>query len=130
PAALQDEWALPNAIEAGQGGEALRQLALVFDAGARPEQILGQLAWMVRSKCPQVAPAELRGAIESLCRTDLDLKRSGGDPRVLLERLVVELSGGKSTRPGWGRRGCGRVDRRLPACGYARAAMRRFSRDL
>ena len=35
PAALQDDWALTNAIEAGQGGEALRQLALMFDAGAR-----------------------------------------------------------------------------------------------
>ncbi len=104
PAALQDEWALPNAIEAGQGGEALRQLALVFDAGARPEQILGQLAWMVRAKFPQVAPAELRGALESLFRTDVDLKRSGGDPRVLLERLVVELSGGKRTRTGSGPR--------------------------
>ena len=30
-------------------------------------------------------------AIEALFRTDLDLKSSGGDPRVLLERLVVEL---------------------------------------
>jgi len=27
-----------------------------------------------------------------LFRTDIDLKSSGGDPRVLLERLVVELS--------------------------------------
>ena len=34
-----------------------------------------------------------RGAIEALFRTDLDLKRSAGDPRVLLERLVVELCG-------------------------------------
>jgi DNA polymerase III delta subunit len=30
-------------------------------------------------------------AIEALFRTDLELKSSGGDPRVLLERLVVEL---------------------------------------
>ena len=32
-------------------------------------------------------------AVEALFRTDLDLKTSGGDPRVLLERLVVELCG-------------------------------------
>ena len=30
-------------------------------------------------------------AVDALFRTDLDLKTSGGDPRVLLERLVVEL---------------------------------------
>ena len=104
PAALQDDWAMANAIEAGQGGEALRQLSLILDAGAPPEKILGQLGWLVRSKFPQVAPGELPGAVESLFRTDLDLKRSGGDPRVLLERLVVELCEGKRTRTGFGPR--------------------------
>ena len=97
-AALQDDWAMTNAVEAGQGGEALRQLALMLDAGAPPEKILGQLGWLVRSKFPAVAPAELRAAIEALFRTDLALKRSAGDPRVLLERLVVELCAGKRTR--------------------------------
>src|SRR6185436_3479187 len=91
PAALQDEWALPNAIEKGEGAEALRQLSLLFDAGSAAQQILGQLGWVVRSKFPQVAPQELERAVDALFRTDLDLKSSGGDPRVLLERLVVEL---------------------------------------
>jgi DNA polymerase III delta subunit len=104
PAALQDDWALPNAIEAGQGGEALRQLSMMFDAGAPAEKILGQLGWLVRAKFPQVAPRELEGAIDALFRTDLDLKRSAGDPRVLLERLVVELCEGKRTRTGFGPR--------------------------
>jgi DNA polymerase-3 subunit delta len=91
PAALQDDWAMTNAIEAGDGAAALRQLALLLDAGAPPEKILGQLGWLVRSKFPMLAPAGLRGAVEALFRTDVDLKRSAGDPRVLLERLVVEL---------------------------------------
>jgi DNA polymerase-3 subunit delta len=95
PAALQDDWAMTNAIESGQAGEALRQLALMLDAGAPPEKILGQLGWVVRSKFPALAPAELRPAVDALFRTDLDLKRSAGDPRVLLERLVVELCAGK-----------------------------------
>ena len=94
-AALQDDWAMANAIEAGQGGEALRQLALMLEAGAPPEKILGQLGWLVRSKFPAVAPAVLSAAVEALFRTDLALKRSAGDPRVLLERLVVELCAGK-----------------------------------
>jgi DNA polymerase-3 subunit delta len=95
PAALQDDWAMTNAIEAGQAAEALRQLALMFDAGAPAEKILGQLGWLVRAKFPALAPGDVRQAIEALFRTDLDLKRSAGDPRVLLERLIVELCAGK-----------------------------------
>ena len=92
PAALQDDWALTSAIEAGQSGEALRQVALLVDAGAVPEKILGQLGWLVRSKFPMIAPARLEAAVEAVFRTDNDLKRSAAEPRVLLERLVVELS--------------------------------------
>jgi hypothetical protein len=47
----------------------------------------------VRTKFPTQAPDKLRVSIEALFRTDLDLKRSAGDPRVLLDRLVVELCG-------------------------------------
>src|SRR5439155_9714606 len=97
PAALQDDWAMTNAIEAGQAGEALRQLALMLDVGAAPEKVLGQIGWMVRSKFPALAPGDLRPAIEAVFRTDVDLKRSAGDARVLLDRLVVELCAGKRT---------------------------------
>jgi DNA polymerase-3 subunit delta len=97
PAALQDDWAITNAIETGEGGVALRQLSLLLDAGAPPEKILGQLGWLVRSKFPAVAPAELPAAVEALFRTDLALKSSAGEPRVLLEWLVVELCAGKRT---------------------------------
>ena len=92
PAALQDDWAMANAIEAGDATAALRQVALMFDAGMRGEIILGQLGWLVRTK---FAPGRLRGAVDALFRTDRDLKRSAGEPRVLFERLVVELCGGQ-----------------------------------
>ena len=95
PATLQDDWAMTNAIEQGRTAEALRQLALMLDAGGEPPMILGQLGWLVRSKFPGVAPRDVRPAIDAVFRTDLDLKSSGGDPRVLLERLVVELCAGK-----------------------------------
>ncbi len=84
-----DDWAVTNAIQQGNTKEALRQLALAFDAGAVSYQVLGQLAWFVRDKMSD--PRRIPAAIEALFRTDLDLKSSGGDPRVLLERLVVEL---------------------------------------
>jgi hypothetical protein len=67
----------------------------MLDAGAPPEKILGQLAWLVRSKFPGLAPAAVAPAVDAVFRTDVDLKRSAGDPRILLERLVVELCGGK-----------------------------------
>src|SRR5688572_6633025 len=82
PAALQDDWAMTNAIEAGQGGDALKQLALMLESGAPPEKVLGQLGWLVRTKFPVLAPVDLPDAIRALFRTDLALKRSAGDPRV------------------------------------------------
>jgi DNA polymerase-3 subunit delta len=101
PAALQDDWAMTNAIESGQAGEALRQLALLLDTGAPAEKVLGQLGWVVRAKFPGMAPNQVRPAVDALFRTDLDLKSSAGDPRILLERLVVELCAGKRTLRRW-----------------------------
>ena len=37
--------------------------------------------------------ARVKPALDALLRTDLDLKSSAGDERVLVERLIVELSG-------------------------------------
>jgi DNA polymerase III delta subunit len=87
----QDDWAVTNAIGRSDAREALRQLALALESGGVPYQILGQLAWYVREKMAAMYPNRVPAAIEALFRTDLDLKSSGGDPRVLLERLVVEL---------------------------------------
>jgi DNA polymerase-3 subunit delta len=88
----QDDWAVTNAIQQGNAPEALRQLALSLEGGAVPHMVLGQLAWFVREKLSAVAPRRVPRAIDALFRTDIDLKSSGGDPRVLLERLVVELA--------------------------------------
>jgi DNA polymerase III delta subunit len=88
----QDDWAVTNAIQNGNTKEALRQLALALDAGGVSYQILGQLAWFVRDRMTDTR--RIPKAIDALFRTDLDLKSSGGDPRVLLERLVVELCRG------------------------------------
>lgn len=82
------EWAVTNAIERGAGAVALRELAAQMDAGVSPYLILGQLAWCVRTKFER---RRVPGAVEAVFQTDLALKSSGGDPRVLLERLVVEL---------------------------------------
>ena len=98
PMALQDDWAMTNAIESGEAAGALRQLALMLDAGVPPEKVLGQLGWLVRTKFPAMSPGGFPRAVEALFRTDQDLKQSAGEPRVLLERLVVELCASRSRR--------------------------------
>jgi DNA polymerase-3 subunit delta len=84
------QWAIVDAIRRRSVGPALRELALVLDTGTLPVQVLGQLAWMVRTE-GQFPTSRLGAAVEAVFRTDLALKSSAGDPRVLLERLVVEL---------------------------------------
>jgi len=88
----QDDWAVTTAIQRGDTAEALRQLGLALESGGVPYMILGQLGWFVREKLSMSDPRRVPAAVDALFRTDIDLKSSGGDPRVLLERLVVELS--------------------------------------
>ncbi len=90
PAAAHDDWAVARAIERGQTAHAMKELALALEAGATPYMVLGQLAWVVRTK---LRADRLPAAIEALLRTDLALKSSAGDHRILLERLVLELCG-------------------------------------
>jgi DNA polymerase III subunit delta len=87
----QDDWAVTNAIQQRNAPEALRQIGLALEGGGVPYMILGQLAWFVREKLAD--PRRIPAAIDAVFRTDIDLKSSAGDPRVLLERLVVELCG-------------------------------------
>ena len=87
----QDDWAVTNAIQRGDAAEALRQIGLAMEGGSIPVMILGQLGWFVRERLAEADPRRVRPAVEALFRTDVDLKSSGGDPRILLERLVVDL---------------------------------------
>jgi DNA polymerase-3 subunit delta len=87
----QDDWAVTTAIQRGNAAEALRQIGLALESGGVSYKILGQLGWFVREKLPDIDSRRVPAAIDALFRTDLELKSSGGDPRVLLERLVVEL---------------------------------------
>jgi len=89
---------IANAIQNSDTREALRQLTLVLDEGAEPFFVLGQL----RFAAEKLPSTRLRTAMEAVLRTDLALKGSGGDQRVLLERLVVELCGGTGGRAATG----------------------------
>jgi len=95
------DWPVINAIGDGDAARALRGLAQRFDRGDSPHGIVGQLRWWVSSRLAEAEPDRVRPALEALLRTDLALKSSGGDDRVLLERLVVDLTGKALVRSGW-----------------------------
>jgi DNA polymerase III delta subunit len=98
---VEDEWGIVNAIADGDPARALAETGRRLDRGDSPHAIVGQLRWWVATRLSEADPARIRPAVDALLRTDLALKRSG-DERVLLERLVVELTGRPVQR--WGRR--------------------------
>jgi DNA polymerase-3 subunit delta len=101
-----DDWGVVNAIADGDAARALVQLGRRLDEGDSPHQLVGQLRWWVSTRLAEGDPARVRAALEALLRTDVALKGTGaaGDDRVLLERLVVELTGRPVPRTGWGGR--------------------------
>jgi DNA polymerase-3 subunit delta len=83
----QADFGIGKAIWRDDAREALRELNLALEAGAPPFLLLGQL----RAAAERLPPPRVRAAMRAVLRTDLALKSSGGDPSVMLERLVVEL---------------------------------------
>lgn len=78
-------WAVARAIEKRQTATALRELALLIDGGAVPHMLLGQLRYVAAENLKSIA------GIDAVFRADKALKRSAGEPRVVLEKLVVQL---------------------------------------
>jgi DNA polymerase-3 subunit delta len=85
----QQDFGIANAVGRGDVRGALKELGLALDAGAVPFFLMGQ----IRFAAEKLSGPRLRPGIDAVYRTDLALKSSGGDPRILLERLVVELCG-------------------------------------
>lgn len=82
--------AVGMAIRDGDARRALQELAALLDAGVVPQPILGQIRW----GAGQLRPAErVARALGLVLDIDLKMKTSAGNPRHLLERLVVELCG-------------------------------------
>ena len=83
----QADFGIAKAVWRNDVRGALKELGLSLEAGAVPVLIMGQL----RAAAEKLPAPRLKTAIEAVFRTDLALKSSGGDSRILLERLVVEL---------------------------------------
>ena len=90
-----------NAIGAGDAARALARTG----AAARSRRLAsrassGSCGGGCRTRLAESSPDRVKPALDALLRTDLALKSSGGDDRVLLERLVVELTGRPVGRDG------------------------------
>ena len=83
----QVDFGIAKAIWRNDAADALRELGLALDAGAVPFILMGQL----RVAAEKLPAARLPEAIDAVFRADLALKSSVGEPRILLERLVLEL---------------------------------------
>jgi DNA polymerase III delta subunit len=81
------DFGIANAIQRNDVREALREVGRSLDSGMIPVMILGQL----RLAAGRLPARRVKSAVDAVFRTDIALKSSGGDPRILLERLVVEL---------------------------------------
>lgn len=119
-----DDWGVTSAIQARDAAAALRAVDLALQNGAVPFMVLGQLGWWVRSKMAQSAPARVAGAVRAMFRADAAMK-SGTQPRVVLERLVVELCGPAQAAGRSGDRGGPRRDRPGAARGAVTPRSRR-----
>ena len=88
------DFGIANAIRRNDVREALMEVSRSLDAGMVPVMILGQL----RSAAERLPAPRVKPAIDAVFRTDVALKSSGGDPRILIERLVVELCDNRPAR--------------------------------
>jgi len=104
----QVDFGIGKAIWRGDAASALRELGLALDGGTFPVMVLGQL----RATAEGLPSERLEAALDAVFRTDLALKSSGGDPRVLIERLTVELCDGGGAAKAGGRGSVG--DRARP----------------
>jgi DNA polymerase III subunit delta len=80
--------AVGMAVKDGDARRALGEIAALWEAGAPYLPILGQVRWAAGQLRPDT---RARRALELVLETDVAMKTSGGEPRYLLERLVIEL---------------------------------------
>ena len=85
-----EDFALGRAIWNNNAREALREIGAQFDDGAQAVMILGQ----IRAAAGRLKPDDrAKSGLNAVFEADLALKSSAGEPRFLLERLVIELCG-------------------------------------
>jgi DNA polymerase III delta subunit len=80
--------AVAFAIRDGNVKQALHEVTVLLDSGAPHLPILGQIRWGAGLLRPE---RRARQALSLVLETDLALKSSAGEPRYLIEKLVIDL---------------------------------------
>lgn len=83
-----EDFALGRAIWSGNARLALREVGALMDNGMPPFMVLGQIRAAARSLKPD---SRAKDALDAVFNTDLAIKSSIGEPRYVLECLVVQL---------------------------------------
>jgi DNA polymerase-3 subunit delta len=92
----EGKWALSDAIQTGQTANAVRELGALLDEGVPAPLVLGQ----IRAAVGRLRPDQrARQALRRVLETDLAVKSSRGEPRYVLETLVVEVCAGAPCTP-------------------------------
>jgi len=82
------DFALGRAIWSNNTRAALCEIDAQLDTGIQPVMILGQ----IRAAVGKLTPDDrVRRGLSAIFQTDLAIKSSGGEPRLLLEKLVIVL---------------------------------------
>jgi DNA polymerase-3 subunit delta len=83
-----EDFALGKAIWNGRTADALREISAQLESGSPPFFVLGQ----IRAAAARLNPdRKARAALEAVLEADLRIKSSAGEPRFVLEHLVVHL---------------------------------------
>jgi len=87
-----EDFALGRAIWNSNAREALREIGAQLEEGASAPMVLGQ----IRAAAVRLKPdARAKHGLDAVFQADLAIKSSVGEPKFLLERLVIELCGPK-----------------------------------
>jgi DNA polymerase III delta subunit len=96
-----EDFALGKAIWNSNAKEALHEITAQLEEGAQPVMVLGQ----IRAAAGRLRPdSRVKSALEAIFEADLSIKSSMGEPRYILERLVIQICGsGAPAGPAWRR---------------------------
>jgi DNA polymerase III subunit delta len=87
-----ENFAMGRAIWNNNARAALREISAQLESGALPVMVLGQ----IRAAAVRLKPDDrARRSLDAVFETDLAIKSSLGEPRFLLERLVIQLCAGR-----------------------------------
>ena len=82
-----ENFPMGRALQNADAKLALKEIDARLDAGVPPVMVLG----LIRAATHSLRGPAIKNGLDAVFQTDLAIKSSAGEPRHLLERLVIEL---------------------------------------